>query len=228
MPTPDLIDRLAAGLTPVRRLRNPVIRATEWLLLATVVAVALVLVHGVRPDFRQSVLDGRFVLCTGASVATGICASIAAFMLGLPDRSRAWALLPLPVLAVWVSTIGYQCLTDWIALDPNRLSWGEAAGCFSTLVLASLPLAITILVMLRHSAPLRPVLATLTAGLAVSAITATVLSLIHNPDAGVMVLVWNLGTVGVLIAVSGTIGRRLMRLAFARGPGDRWQPYRWF
>src|SRR5215469_14920253 len=74
----------------------------------------------------------------------------------------------------------------------------------------------TILVMLRHSAPLRPVLATLTAGLSVSAITATALSLIHNPDASIMVLAWNLGTMVAIIAASGTIGRRLLRLAFAR------------
>jgi len=180
MSTPDLIDQLAAGLTPVRRLRSPMVRAAQWLLLATVVSIMLVIALGVRPDFWQCVLDQSFVLCTGASVATGVCATVAAFMLSLPDRSRAWVLLPLPAVAVWLSTIGYQCLTNWVALEPDVLSWGEAARCFSTLVVTSLPLAITILVMLRHSTPLRPVLATLTAGLAVSAITATAMSLIHG------------------------------------------------
>jgi len=52
--------------------------------------------------------------------------------------------------------------------------------------------------------------------LSVSAITATALSLIHNPDASIMVLAWNLGTMVAIIAASGTIGRRLLRLAFAR------------
>jgi hypothetical protein len=55
------------------------------------------------------------------------------------------------------------------------------------------------------------------AGLSVSAITATVLSLIHNPDASIMVLAWNLGTVAAIIGASSTIGRRFMGLAFARG-----------
>ena len=216
MSTPDLIDQLAAGLTPVRRLRSPMVRAAQWLLLATVVSIMLVIALGVRPDFWQCVLDQSFVLCTGASVAMGVCATVAAFMLSLPDRSRAWVLLPLPAVAVWLSTIGYQCLTNWVALEPDVLSWGEAARCFSTLVVTSLPLAITILVMLRHSTPLRPVLATLTAGLAVSAITATEMSLIHNIDASIMNLVWNLGAAAAVIGASGTIGRRFMGQAFAR------------
>ena len=216
MSTPDLIDQLAAGLTPVRRLRSPMVRAAQWLLLATVVSIMLVIALGVRPDFWQCVLDQSFILCAGASVATGVCATVAAFMLSLPDRSRAWVLLPLPAVAVWLSTIGYQCLTNWVALEPDVLSWGEAARCFSTLVVTSLPLAITILVMLRHSTPLRPVLATLTAGLAVSAITATEMSLIHNIDASIMNLVWNLGAAAAIIVASGTIGRRFMGQAFAR------------
>ena len=216
MSTPDLIDQLAAGLTPVRRLRSPMTRAVQWLLLATIVIAMLVIARGLRPDFWQCVLDRSFVVCTGASVATGIFAAIAAFMLIMPDRSRGWVLFPLPAVAAWLSTIGYQCLTNWVALEPDVLSWGEAARCFSTLVVTSLPLAITILVMLRHSTPLRPVLATLTAGLAVSAITATAMSLIHNIDASIMNLVWNLGAAAAIIVASGTIGRRFMGQAFAR------------
>ena len=217
IPTPDLIDLLAARLTPVRRLRGPMTRAAQWLLLASMVTVMLVVAHGGRPDFWQCLLDQSFVVGTAASVGTGIGAALAAFLLSLPDRSRRWALLPLPPLAVWLSMIGYQCLSNWVAFDPDGLRWGEAARCFSTLVMVSLPLALTILVMLRHSAPLRPALATLMAGLSVSAITATVLSLIHNPDASIMVLAWNLGTVAAIIGASSTIGRRFMGLAFARG-----------
>ena len=217
IPTPDLIDVLAEGVTPVRRLRGPMTRAAQWLLLASMVTVMLVVAHGVRPDFWQCLLDQSFVVCTAASLAAGICAAVAAFLLSLPDRSRGWVLLPLPALAVWLSMIGYQCLTNWVAFDPDGMRWGEAARCFSMLVTTSLPLAMTILVMLRHSTPLRPVLATLTAGLSVSAITATAMSLIHNPDATIMVLAWNLGAAAAIIGASSTIGRRFMGLAFTRG-----------
>src|SRR5262249_37807194 len=107
-------------------------------------------------------------------------------------------------------TIGYQCLTNWIAFDPDGMSWGEAARCFSTVVLTSLPLAITILAMLCYAAPLRPTLVTLTAGLAVSAITATAMSLIHDLDASVMVLMWNFGTAVVIVCIGGAFGRRML------------------
>ena len=217
IPTCDLIDLLANRLTPVRRLRGPMTRAAQWLLLASIVTMIVVVAHGVRSDFWQCLLDRSFLVCTGASVVTSICATVAAFLLNLPDRSRGWALLPLPGLAVWLSTLGYQCLTDWVAFDPDGMRWGEAARCFSALVMVSLPLAIAILAMLRHAALLRPALATLTAGLSVSAITATAMSLIHNPDASIMVLAWNLGTVAAIIGASGTIGRRFMGLAVARG-----------
>ena len=221
MPTLDLIDRLAASATPVRRLRKPVLRAAVWLSLATVVIALLVAGQGLRPDFWRSALDPNFAISLAATALTGVCATVAAFMLSLPDRSRGWALLSLPALAVWLSTIGYQCLTNWIAFDPDGMSWGEAARCFSTVVLTSLPLAITILAMLRYAALLRPTLVTLTAGLAVSAITATAMSLIHDLDASVMVLMWNFGTAAVIVCIGGAFGRRMllwlaMRLALAR------------
>ena len=65
IPTPDLIDVLAEGLTPVRRLRGPMTRAAQWLLLVSVLAGVLVVAHGVRPDFWQS---GRYALGRGGSV----------------------------------------------------------------------------------------------------------------------------------------------------------------
>jgi len=96
IPTPDLIDLLAEGLTPVRRLREPMTRAAQWLLLASIVTVMLVIAHGVRPDFWQCLLDRSFAVGTAASVATGICATLAAFQLNLPDRSRGWVCCRFP------------------------------------------------------------------------------------------------------------------------------------
>jgi hypothetical protein len=91
-----------------------------------------------------------------ASLLTGVLAAITAFLVSLPDRSRLWLLLPIPALVVWFSNIGYQCLVQWIAIGPDGISLGEAARCFSTLVLTGLPLSLAMLVMLRHAAPLRP------------------------------------------------------------------------
>lgn len=64
--------------------------------------------------------------------------------------------------------------------------------------------------MLRYAAPLRPTAATLTGSLAVAAITATALSLFHDLDASVMILMWNLGTSALLVGFGGVFGRRML------------------
>jgi len=80
----------------------------------------------------------------------GILAAIASFLVSLPDRSRGWLLLPLPALVVWLSTIGYGCLTDWVDVDAGSLRIGEAARCLHSGA-HSVPLSLLMFVMLRHA-----------------------------------------------------------------------------
>jgi len=191
IPTPDLIVSLVDNLTPVRRLRPPLIRALCWLLVAAVILGLLAVGQGLRPDLWQRLHRSDFVIGMAGTLSTGIFAAVAAFMLSLPDRSRGWLLLPAPAPLTWLSTIGYQCLTDWVRFDPNTIRLGETTGCFATLVLSSLPLSLAMLVMIRHAAPLRPIAVILTGGLAVTAMTAAGLSLFHEVDATVMILCWS-------------------------------------
>lgn len=207
--TPDLIDSLARGVTPVRRLRPPLVRALGWLLLAAVILGLLAISQGIRPDLSQRLQQTQFVISLVGALLTGASAAIAAFMLSLPDRSRLWLALPAPALCAWLATIGYQCLTNWVTLDPNGMRLGETARCFATLVLTSLPLSLALLVMLRYAAPLRPTAATLEGSLAVAAITATALSLFHPLDATVMILIWNLGVAALMVGMGTLCGRRM-------------------
>ena len=209
--TPDLIASLAANATPVQRLRPPVIRAACWLLLAAVVLTLLAVNQGIRPDLVQRLQEPAFAASMAASLLTGVLATIAAFLVSLPDRSRLWLLLPVPALIAWLSNVGYQCLTQWVAIGPDGMSFGEAARCFATLVLTSLPLSLAMLVMLRYAAPLRPTAATFMGSLAVAAITATALSLFHAIDATVMILMWNFGTAVLFVGLAGVFGRRMFR-----------------
>ena len=209
--TPDLIASLAANATPVRRLRPPVMRAASWLLLAAVVLTLLAINQGIRPDLAQRLREPTFATGLAAPLLTGVLAAAAAFLVSLPDRSRLWLLLPVPALVLWLSNIGYQCLVQWIDIGPDGVSLGEAARCFATLVLTSLPLSLAILVMLRYAAPLRPTAVILTGSLAVAAITATALSLFHTVDATVMILMWNLGTAVLFVTLAGAFGRRMFR-----------------
>ena len=214
--TPDLIDALAANLAPVRRLRPPAIRAFGWLLLAALVLALLVVSQGIRPDLAQRLREPTFILGMAGTLLTGILAAVAAFMLSLPDRSRFCLLLPAPALVLWLSTIGYQCLSNWVSLEPNGIRFGETARCFATLVLTSLPLLLAMLMMLRYAAPLRPMAVTLTGSLAVAAITATALSLFHDLDATVMILMWNLGTAALFVGLGGAFGEKMLSWAAPR------------
>jgi hypothetical protein len=209
--TPDLIDALVECATPVRRLRPPLVRAGLWLGFASLILALLAIGHGVRGDLAERLHQPVFAVSIAAALATGILAAVAAFMVSLPDRSQGWLLLPAPALAVWVGTIGYGCLTDWVNIGPGGVHMGETLRCSATLVLTSVPLAIALAVMLRYGALLRPGAVTLAGALAVAAITSGALSLFHDLDATMMILIWNLGTAALITGLGSLFGRRMFR-----------------
>ena len=207
--TPELIDSLVADAQPVRRLRPPLLRAALWLLLAGVVLFALAALLGTRPDLAERLRQPTFTGALAGALLTGVLAAVAAFHVSLPDRSRLWLLLPVPALLLWMSTIGYGCLTDWVSITPGGVRLGATLECFATLVIASLPLSVALLVMLRHTALLDPTIVGILAGLATAGIAATAMSLVHELDASVMVLVWNLGAAALIVTLCGAFSRRI-------------------
>jgi hypothetical protein len=208
--TPELIDALVACATPVKRLRPPLLRALLWLAGAALILVLLALGHGMRSDLMAHLRQPIFAISILAALATGALAAVAAFALSLPDRSRWWLVLPLPALAVWISTVGYGCIADWVSIGPDGMHLGETARCFATLLLTSVPLSLAMCVMLRHAALLRANESALMAGLAVAAITSTALSLLHDLDAAMMILVWNLGLAAIITVLARVFGHRLL------------------
>lgn len=211
--TSELINVLVTDATPVRRLRHPLVRAGGWLIFAAVVVLLLAVSQGLRSDLAYRLQQPAFVIGVTASLVTGVLAAIASFLVSLPDRSRLWGLLPVAPLVAWISTIGYGCLTNWIGLGPTGMDFSEMVGCFATLLLTSIPLSVVMLAMLRHAAPLYPRSVAVIGSLGVAAITASALSLFHDLDATVMVLAWNFGTAGLMVATSSVLGR----MAFSRG-----------
>jgi len=214
--TSDLIGALVDGATPVRRLRPPLVRAVLWLLLAALVLVLIVTGHGLRPDIAERLRQPVFVLSMMAALTTGILAAFASFQISLPDRSRWWLLLPAPALAVWLSTVGYGCLSDWVSVGPNDNRISETVRCFATLLLTGVPLSIAMLVMLRYTALLRPTESSAMSGLAIAAMTAFSLSLVHDLDASLTILVWNLGVAGLIAGLACLFGRRLFAWTASR------------
>jgi hypothetical protein len=208
--TPELIDRLSAGARPVRRLRSPFLRAGSWLLLAALVLVVLAALHGTRPDLALRLHQPAFVAALAGSLLTGGLAALAAFELSLPDRSRSWLLLPVPAIALWLATIGYGCLTSWVSIGPAGIRLGSTLQCFGTLVLVSAPPWAVLLVMLHRTAWLDPSPAALMGGVAIAGVAATAMSILHQLDATVLVLLWNLGAAAVIVALGGILGGRVL------------------
>ena len=208
--TPDLIDALVKTATAVRRLRPPIIRAGLWLAFAAIMLGLIAIAHGLRPDFFDRVRQPLFVLSMLGALATSVLAAVASFRLSLPDSARLWIVLPLPALVLWVATIVYGCLTDWVSMDPDGVHMGEAFRCFATLLMTSVPLSIAMLVMLRYAALLRPLEVSVMGGLAVAAVTAFALSLFHDLDATVMILIWNLGSAVLIAALGSLFGRSML------------------
>ena len=205
--TSDLIDALVDSAIPIRRLRPPFLRASLWLTLALGVLGLLCIAHGVRPDISMRLRQPVFVVSMIGALATAVLAALASFKLSLPDSSRWWLLLPTPALGAWVSTIGYGCLTDWVDMSPDGVRMGEAVRCFATLLLTSVPLSIAMLIMLRHAAMLRPTAVSTAGGLAIAAMTSFSLSLIHDLDATIMILIWNLGVAVLIAGLASALGR---------------------
>lgn len=205
--TRQMIDGLVRDAAPVRRLRRPVTRSALWLGGALLVIGAIALVHGVRPDLATYLTQSDFLVSFGLALATGILAAIAVFLTSLPDRSRWWLLLPVPTLILWLATLGQQCLTEWVEVAPDGGTMpGTTAQCFLTLVAMSLPLQIGLMAMLRHAARLRPYLVTIVGGIAVAALTAAALRAMNEPDATLLVLVWNLLVAGAIVALLRRFG----------------------
>ena len=92
------------------------------------------------------------------------------------------------------------------------MRFGEAARCFDTLMMTSLPLSLAMFVMLRRAAILRPTAVTLSGSLAVAAITATALSLFHDLDTTLSVLTRNLGIAALIVGLGARFGMRVSGL----------------
>ena len=206
--TDRLIARLAEGLTPVARLARPWARAFCLVLLASAIIVLLVLLRGLRADMPDRMIDGAYWLQLAGAWLTGASATLAAFEVSLPDRSRRWLLLPLPALGLWLSGFGYTCLADWIAIPAGAPIAHDSVRCLETILLASLPLAFVLWRMLARARPLAPAPVAWTAALAIAGFADTAHLLIHVVQASALVLVINLIPAAAIVLAGGVLGRR--------------------
>lgn len=212
--TDQLIERLVATAEPVRRLRPPLLRASLWL-LAVAAAAALGLPFFANfPLFASKLAHPEFIVELSATLLTGIIAVIAAFYLSLPDRSPLWAVAPLPTLALWLASSGFNCWREWIVRGPNGWETGETSDCFVTILGFSVPIGIALYLILRRARPIAPLPVAAIGGLGVASLSAFLLQFNHPVDASFLDLGTHAAAVGlvVLIASFATQFRRDRRV----------------
>jgi hypothetical protein len=214
-PMDQLIERLAADAGPVRRLRPPLVRALQWLLAVAAIATIAVIAFANVDLFMERARDPKLVFELTGTVLTGILAVIAAFQLSLPDRSPAWALLPVPPLVLWLASSGYNCYRHWITFGPDGWALGESADCFRFIVLTSIPIGASLLWLLRRAYPLNPTRVAIMGGLGAAALSAFVLQFFHPFDVTFMDLGVHLVAIAIVAAsaalVEGVAQRRASR-----------------
>jgi hypothetical protein len=211
METESLIHQLAADATPVRPLPDSWVRASLWLVIAVPYVVLIVILMSPRPDLAMLLVDSRFQVELVAALATAILAAMAAFACTVPGRGRTVCLLPLAPLAIWLASLGYGCILDWRALGSEGLRLRIDWDCVPATALVGIVPAIAMVVMLRRGAPLFPRVTLAMGALAVGALAQAGMQIYHVGDISLMVLVWHIGSVAVLAAVAGWIGRRVLR-----------------
>jgi hypothetical protein len=204
------IRHVAESTRPVRPLLRPWIRAIVWLAVSLPYVAFAVVVLSPRSDLLSKMSDLRFVIEQAAAFATGVAAAVAAFATTIPACKRRFVILSLLPLAVWLGTLGRGCIQDWIQRGPVGLSLHPDWFCIpATIMIGAVP-AIAMAVMLRRGAPLTPRLTAALGGLAAGGLGHFGLRFHHPIDAGVMVLVWQLGAVFVMSVLASCAGRYLL------------------
>lgn len=209
MKTGNLIEQLAGSLGAAPPLPPPALRTGRWLLVSLLFVAVVVIMVAPRADLTDKLSEARFLIEQGAALLTGMTAAYAAFASTIPGVSRKVILLPLLPLGIWLGSLGQGCLDTWVRSGPEGLTLQPDWLCFPAILLVgSLP-AIAMVAMLRRGAPLSPRLSIALGGLAAAGLGDFGLRMFHPQDASVMVLVWQVGSVLVLAALAGCIGRQL-------------------
>lgn len=211
-PHDALIEMLATGLRPVRRLSPPALRALVWLGLVALIAIALAAVADLdRLERRLAAAPDLWLAVLGSTLTT-VGAALAAFEMSMPDRKPTWAMLPLPPLLLWIGASGLGCLRGSMVPGTHIAPLHEASDCLLFILGVSVPLGGALFLLLRRGFVLRPGLTAAIGGLAVAAAAATLLNFFHPFDVAATDLALHAVAITLIIGVSRlAVGRALPR-----------------
>jgi hypothetical protein len=204
--TKALIENLSRNIEPVRPMRRPVVSTVLWVGLLLPYAVLAILLIRTVTGRPWPAMNVRFFLEQFFALSTGIVAALAAFASVIPGRSRhfaAWILLP---MTGWMLTLGEGCLHA----GSGNLTLQHSLLCFPYIAILGSAPAVILWAMLRRGAPLTPHLTMACLALAAAGIGNFCVRLVHPEDVSLMLLVWHLGGISLLVALTSAAGRRFL------------------
>ncbi len=208
--TRALIEQLAGRATAVHPLPSPLKRTLAWLAVAFVLIAAMAASYGLRGDLLAAMTEPAQVLEWTGSVLTGVFAAYATFQISVPGRSPSWAWLPALPLVLWLGGIGWGCLQDFSVQGPAAFAFQMHSGeCARAIIAMSLPLALVMIIMVRHAGVVRPAPTAMLAALSAAALCSAGVGLFHSGETALMSLVWHFGIVALLSLVSVLVGRKV-------------------
>jgi hypothetical protein len=207
-----LIVELARDLRPVKPLSSPLLRFSRWLAAVMVVAALGIWLLGPRADLASAianaVYDARFVL----TVAAGIFAGAAAFVLSVPaaEHYRAQRIIPFAFASAWTLLLGFLLVGGGRGVE-RLLAFPVNWPCGYKILAFSVIFGSALLIGLRRAAPLEPTWTAALAALSSTALAAAATQLICPVDDAAHQIVGHVMPVTVLALVFTVIGFRALK-----------------
>lgn len=207
---------LVARLEPVRKLGSPWRQALAWLAMVAAATAVLAAFADLPVVLHRLMIVPDMWLAELGAVSTAVLAASAAFQLSRPDRSPAWAALPLPGLALWVGASSVGSARLWPPPAVTHAVMMDAAVYVVWVLGFSVPLSAATLWLLRRGYTLYPTLTGAVAGLAVAATAAATMVLFHPAEASLIDLGVHGGAVLAVVLANRLLGDRLFGRRYPR------------
>jgi len=207
--TDELIDLLSKDHLGPRSLWSSLAVGTG---VGAVVAAALFFSEiGFRPDIADAVHSVRFLFKFVVTLTLAATSVLVSLKLSRPNEdlrsSRALILAPVLLACAVGVELAIVPSDQWM----SKLVGHNARNCLTLIPLLSIGPLICFMIVLRHGAPSSPGWAGAAAGLAASAIAATLYASNCNDDSPLFVATWYPIAITAVSATGYLIGRRALK-----------------
>lgn len=210
METDRLIHALTADLKPVRTLAPAWRRTAIWLAVGVPAVALFAVAMGPRPDLAEKWAEPLFAAQQILTVLTAVAGAWAALSAVVPGTPPWVFWTPAVPLAAWLASLGRQCWQEWATWGAGGMTFAIDLECVPGIVLLGTVPAVAMVAMIRRGAPLHASAAVFWGTLASAALANAGLRIFHAPDAALMVIVWQFGTVLAITLAAMLVKGRLV------------------